>query len=78
MEKEKMVSELETYLFDLRGYIIIKGALSQAEVGQLNAELDGMPRLEPGQWHGRVHEDYLRNMKAGVTRPLRTQTNSHK
>jgi hypothetical protein len=55
MEKEKMVSELETYLFDLRGYIIIKGALSQAEVGQLNAELDGMPRLEPGQWHGRVH-----------------------
>ena len=50
-----MVSDLETYLFDLRGYVLLKGALTAAEVEELNACLDEMPRLEPGQWHGRVH-----------------------
>ncbi len=50
-----MVSDLDTYLFDLRGYILLKGALNSGEVQELNATLDAMPRLQPGQWHGHVH-----------------------
>ena len=50
-----MVSDLETYLFDLRGYVLLKGALSADEVSTLNATLDEIPRMEPGQWYGHVH-----------------------
>ena len=49
-----MVPDLDTYLFDLRGYIHLRGALSPAEVAACNAGLDAIPRLEPGQWYGHV------------------------
>lgn len=49
------LSPLETYLFDLRGYIIIKGALSKDELHDMNATLDSIPVQEAGQWHGWVH-----------------------
>lgn len=50
-----MVNDLDTYLFDLRGYVLLKGALSADEVSTLNATLDEIPRMEPGQWYGHVH-----------------------
>lgn len=50
-----MISDMDRYLFDLRGYIILRAALSAAEVDELNAGLDAMPRLQPGEWHGYVH-----------------------
>ena len=50
-----MVSDREIYLFDLRGYVVFEGALSAAEVGELNGALDEIPRLQPGQWYGHVH-----------------------
>ena len=50
-----MVSDLDTYLFDLRGYVLLKGALSADEVSTLNATLNEIPRMEPGQWYGHVH-----------------------
>ena len=49
-----MVTDLQTYLFDLRGYVKLEGALSTGEVAALNAALVAIPRLEPGQWYGRV------------------------
>ena len=49
------VTDLQTYLFDLRGYVMLEEALTTAEVNELNAGLDAVPRLEPGQWYGHVH-----------------------
>ena len=50
-----VVTDLQTYLFDLRGYVMLEGALSAEEVAALNAALKAIPRLEPGQWYGHVH-----------------------
>ena len=49
-----MVPDLDTYLFDLRGYVHLRGALPPEEVAACNACLDAIPRLEPGQWYGYV------------------------
>ena len=49
-----MVDELDIYLFDLRGYLHIEGALDAAEVRQLNEGLDAIPSLEPGEWFGYI------------------------
>ena len=49
------LTPLETYLFDLRGYLVLKNALSPDEVRALNAELDDIKVNQPGQWHGWVH-----------------------
>ncbi len=50
-----MVTDLDIYLFDLRGYLEIPGALSDSEVDALNAGLDDVPHLKPGDWYGYVH-----------------------
>lgn len=50
-----MDTDLETYLFDLRGYLHLENALSGEEVGELNACLDEIPPLAPGEWYGHVH-----------------------
>jgi len=46
---------LDIYRFDLRGYLHLRQAISSDEVAALNAQLDAMPRLKPGQWLGQVH-----------------------
>lgn len=50
-----MPTELEDYLFDLRGFLVLAGALSSREVAEINQHLDALPPLERGQWHGAVH-----------------------
>jgi hypothetical protein len=50
-----MVTEHDIYFFDLRGFIILRGALSKAEVNEINGTLDAMPKIQPGQWYGGVH-----------------------
>ena len=44
------------YLFDVRGYRIIQGALSQDQLRRINAWVDAqnVDNLEPGQWIGDV------------------------
>ena len=49
------VSEMERYLFDLSGYLVLRGALSPDEVSALNASLDEMQDCGPGEWRGHVH-----------------------
>jgi hypothetical protein len=49
-----MVDDLDIYLFDLRGYLHLKGALTPAEVADLNACLDAIPPLKPGEWYGYI------------------------
>ena len=43
-----MVSDLDVYLFDLRGYLHLEGALTADEVQALNDCLDEIPALKPG------------------------------
>ncbi len=50
-----MVSERETYFFDLRGYLLLKSALSPQEVRELNAGIDALLPMQPGLWNGYVH-----------------------
>jgi hypothetical protein len=49
-----MPTEVENYLFDLRGFLILRGALDRGLVGRLNGAMDALPPLQPGQWHGHV------------------------
>lgn len=46
--------EIEDYLFDLRGYLILKEAVDPAHIAELNAVLDTFPPLQYGEWHGNV------------------------
>lgn len=48
-------SELEIYLFDVRGYLLLEGALSPEEVAELNATLDALPPIKKGDWYGHIH-----------------------
>ena len=48
-------SDLEIYLFDLRGYLVLSGALSAVEVEALNAGIDTLLPLAPGEWRGYIH-----------------------
>jgi hypothetical protein len=48
-------TEMEIYLFDLRGYIILENALTAAEVTELNAGIDALLPAENGEWIGHVH-----------------------
>lgn len=48
-------TDMEVFLFDLRGYIVLKNALTQDEVAETNAALDALPPLQKGEWYGYVH-----------------------
>ncbi|MDA3962471.1 MAG: phytanoyl-CoA dioxygenase family protein [Planctomycetota bacterium] len=50
-----MVSDLDRYLFDLRGFVIVKGALSAPELANCNATIDAMLPVGVGEWRGHVH-----------------------
>jgi hypothetical protein len=47
-------SDLDDYLFDLRGFVVLEDALSEATVSACNDAVDGVLPLEPGEWHGGV------------------------
>jgi hypothetical protein len=51
---------LEEYLFDLQGFLLLRGALSRDEVAACNAVVDSIPTsLAGGEWWGHVQrEDY--------------------
>lgn len=48
-------TDLETYLFDLRGYIVLENALTPDEVAALNAGIDSILPIKHGEWAGYVH-----------------------
>ncbi len=51
----RQVTDRERYFFDLRGYLVLKGALSPAEVADINAGIDALLPIEQGEWKGFVH-----------------------
>ncbi len=48
-------TELEKYLFDLNGYIILKKAISSKELKECNRIIDNLKNLKNGEWHNYVH-----------------------
>lgn len=50
-----MPTEMEEYLFDLRGYLVLEEAIDPGHVSQLNAILDEYVSLQPDEWRGNVH-----------------------
>jgi ectoine hydroxylase-related dioxygenase (phytanoyl-CoA dioxygenase family) len=60
-----MNTEMQDYLFDLRGYLILKNAVDPDHVAALNRALDEFPKLEFGQWHGNVQR-FDNNGEAGI------------
>ena len=63
-----MLTDLDIYLFDLCGYLLLEQALTPPEVAELNAGIDAIPPLETGEWHGYVHAH-----RYGVTDGLNLQ-----
>jgi len=53
------VTAHDEFLFDLRGYLILKGVIDAEHVAQMNAILDKFVNLDPplnfGEWYGYVH-----------------------
>ena len=50
---------LDDYEFDLRGFLVIRGALSDDEVAALNHAYDQFPELGHGEWYGNAQRrDY--------------------
>ena len=48
-------TEMERYLFDLNGYLVLEGALTADEVAACNGVLDRLQDTQPGEWRGNVH-----------------------
>lgn len=57
--------ETDDYLFDVRGYLILRNAVDPGHVADLNAAFDAFPDLEWGQWQGNVQR-FDNNGAAGV------------
>ncbi len=53
---------MDDYLFDLHGFLKLEGAVDPGHVADLNAVLDAIPDIEPGQWHGYVHRQVHQEM----------------
>ena len=61
-----MVTPMQRYLFDLRGYLTLERALSQEEVAQCNDVLDGLQDTKQGQWRGHVHGHAFKGSHEGL------------
>jgi hypothetical protein len=56
---------MEDYLFDLRGYLILRNAVDPGHVQELNDILDDVPELEQYEWWGNVQRKD-NNKEAGL------------
>ena len=51
-------TDLDEYLFDLNGYLHLRGVFSADEIADANARVDAIPRTLPrGGWHGWVQRE---------------------
>jgi len=54
----RIPTDIEEYLFDLQGFVLLRGALSPAEVAACNTAVDRIPRSLPRLgWHGYVQRE---------------------
>lgn len=58
----KTPTALDDFLFDLRGYLILKGAVAPELIDALNQSFDTFPPLENGEWWGNAQRrDYTKD-----------------
>ncbi len=50
-----MPTDIDNYLFDLRGYLVLKNAVDAGHLAALNNTLDQYRDVEPQGWRGHVH-----------------------
>jgi hypothetical protein len=50
-------TDLDEYLFDLQGFLLLRGVLAAADIAEGNALIDAVPPLERGAWHGWVQRE---------------------
>ena len=50
-----MPTELEEYLFDLRGYIVLESAVDAQDLRAMNEIVDSILPMGPGKWRGRLN-----------------------
>jgi ectoine hydroxylase-related dioxygenase (phytanoyl-CoA dioxygenase family) len=55
----------DRYLFDLRGYLVVRHALTRGEVRRLNAAIDALPEALRGGDHTHVHRGLTRTEENG-------------
>ena len=48
-------TDLEDYLFDLRGYLLLENAVDADHIQQLNTALDPYVSMELNEWRGNIH-----------------------
>lgn len=49
-----MTDPYDDFFFDLRGFLVLKNALTAEEVQRINNTIDDVPPLGPGDWWGNV------------------------
>ena len=54
-DKALAPSDMDDYLFDLRGYVVVENALDPTLVNELNDAVDEILPLETDEWHQGVH-----------------------
>ena len=58
----RLPTALDDFLFDLRGYLILKNAVAPELVDRLNQAIDAIPPLEYGEWYGNAQRrDYTKD-----------------
>ena len=61
-----MTTEMEDYLFDLNGYIILKGVLDEDHVAQLNESTDELVKIPRGESRGKLYNDAGKYESLGI------------
>lgn len=55
----RTATDMDDFLFDLRGFLVLENAVEPELLTELNAAFDNFPPLEVGQWWGRAQRrDY--------------------
>ena len=60
------LTDLDRYLFDLNGYLILRNAIPADVLEALNESLDSMLDIRPGGWRGHVHGHFFSSVSEGV------------
>ena len=50
-----MPSEMEDYLFDLHGYLLLRNSVNAVHLAELNDLLDTHLDMQPDEWRGHIH-----------------------
>jgi len=60
------VSDIDKYLFDLNGFLVLRNAIPGDALSALNQSLDSMLDIKPGEWRGHVHGHFFSSASEGL------------